>query len=316
MVCNGATVLSRRTLLTGLTALAGITQRAAAETPFALREIAPGIHVHLPKPALVAAANQGDIANLGLIVGDAACAVVDTGGSIAVGEKFHQAIAVITSKPVRYVINTHTHPDHLFGNAAFQGAGTEFVGHHNLPRALASRQEHYLVSFRQQLGESLMANFRFVPPTVLVQDEMILDLGNRRIVLRAWPAAHTDCDLTVFDEATKTLFTGDLVFREHVPVVDATLLGWLQVMDGLSAIKANLMIPGHGAPDETWPDGLLAQRAYFESLASDLRKDIQEGVGMSEAIETAAASERGNWQLFDEYNGRNASEAFKELEWE
>ena len=307
---------TRRTLLLVFAGLAGGTRIAQGEAFFRFSELAPGIRVHVPRPALVAKANQGDIANLGLVIGDEACAVIDTGGSPAIGEKFHAAIAAVTGKPVKYVINTHTHPDHLFGNIAFAGKDVTFVGHRNLPRAIASRQEYYLVSFRRQLGEELMAGMRFVAPTLLVEDELTLDLGNRRLVLKAWPPAHTDCDLTVYDQTTGTLFTGDLVFREHIPVLDGTILGWLKVMDGLASMKATLAVPGHGAPDDTWPAALDAQRTYFERLAADLRQDIKDGINLSRAIEAAAANERRNWALFDEYNGRNASQAYKELEWE
>jgi quinoprotein relay system zinc metallohydrolase 2 len=309
-------MVTRRALLSGVVGLALQAHATRGETPFILSEAAPGIRVHVPLPALVARANEGDIANLSVIIGSEACAVVDTGGSPAVGTRFRKAIAALTTKPIKYVINTHTHPDHIFGNMAFQADGVIFVGHHNLPRALASRAEHYLTSYRKQLGDGLMAGFRFVPPTLLVEDELALDLGGRNIRLKAWPPAHTDCDLTVFDETTETFFTGDLIFREHVPVLDGSLLGWLKVMDGLAGIKAKRAIPGHGTPDPAWPRSLAAHRSYFETLAADLRKDIRLGVPLAKAAQTAAAAETRNWQLFDDYNGRNASQAYRELEWE
>jgi quinoprotein relay system zinc metallohydrolase 2 len=289
---------------------------AGAGAPLALSEFAPGIHVHIPKPALVAAANQGDIANLAVIIGHEACLAVDSGGSPEVGRRFRAAIASVTDKPVRYVVNTHTHPDHLFGNQAFLGDSPIILGHRNLPRALASRMDHYLTSFRTQLGPELMAGFEFVMPTQLIEAEAAIDLGGRRIELTAWPPAHTDCDLTVFDETTRTLFTGDLVFRRHVPVLDGSLRGWLEVMDALVAYKALRAVPGHGPPDTEWPRSLEAQRDYFRALADDLRGAIRRGTPLGQSIETAASGERGKWELFDAYNGRNASQAYRELEWE
>jgi glyoxylase-like metal-dependent hydrolase (beta-lactamase superfamily II) len=151
---------------------------------------------------------------------------------------------------------------------------------------------------------------------LLVEDEMPLDLGGRRLLLKAWPPAHTDCDLTVMDEATGTLFTGDLVFRNHVPVLDGTILGWIKVLKNLARVNARRAVPGHGPVDNDWPVSLRPQLHYLEQLVSDLRVDIRKGTGLADAARNAAASERASWQLFDDYNGRNAAQAFRELEWE
>jgi quinoprotein relay system zinc metallohydrolase 2 len=308
--------ISRRSVLYTLAGLGFAAAPAAADNTFTLEEFAPGVFIHVPRPALVSKANQGDIANLGIVIGGEAIAVIDTGGSPAIGRKFLAAVQAVSAKPIRYVINTHVHPDHIFGNVAFEGLGAVFAGHKNLPRAIAGTQQHYLASYQEQMGPELMADMQFVVPTLLVEEETTIDLGNRQLTLKAWPAAHTDSDLTVYDEASRTIFTGDLLFRQHIPVLDGSLKGWIEVMDGLGRIPAERVVPGHGRAGEPWPDALRPQRAYFERLEADLRNDIEKGQSLGEAIKTAGASERGNWELFDDYNPRNASQAFKELEWE
>ncbi|MBA8881433.1 quinoprotein relay system zinc metallohydrolase 2 [Phyllobacterium myrsinacearum] len=284
--------------------------------PLPVKQVADGVFAFAGAPAMMTRQNEGEICNVGFIIGDDSVAVIDSGGSVVEGKALIGAIRAKTDRPVRYLINTHMHPDHLFGNAAFKSSGATVVGHHNLPRALESRGTYYLQSYREAMGDDLMADIRIVPPTKLITDEEDLDIGNRKLTLRAWKAAHTDNDLSVFDHKTGVLFTGDLCFIDHLPTIDGSLLGWIAQLDILNGIKAKFAVPGHGAVPSPWPQALEAERRYFDVLASDIRRAIADGVPMTNAVKSAAQRERANWKLFDEYNQRNAIAAFAELEWE
>lgn len=286
-----------------------------AAPAFALAEIAPGVHAHQGQTALMTKENQGDIANLGAIVGDDAVAIIDTGGSLTLGRAFLATLRAKTNKPIRYVINTHAHPDHVFGNGAFVETGATFVGHRNLPRALAARGDHYVSAFRAIMGDAL-DGVTIVPPTLTVDTQTTLDLGNRRLTLQAWRTAHSEADLTILDETSGTLFAGDLLFLQHVPVVDGSLLGFLDVADRLAAIKATRVVPGHGPMVAAWPAALENERAYLTRLTADLRKAIKQGESVGAAAKSAGDEERDKWTLFDDYNARNATAGFAELEWE
>jgi quinoprotein relay system zinc metallohydrolase 2 len=289
---------------------------AADALAFDVTEVAPGVFVHQGEVALASAFNRGDIANIGFIIGDEAVAVIDTGGSAAVGADLLEAIGQQTDKPVRYVINTHVHPDHVFGNAAFESLGATFVGSAALPDAMAARAEHYLASNRDLLGPDLAEGSELISPSLVVNGSLTLDLGGRELELRGWKTAHTDSDLTVFDPSSRTLFAGDLVFLEHVPAIDGSLTGWLEALDDLGAIPAERVVPGHGPASAPWPQALDPQRRYLKAVASGVRDLIAEGARIEDAPALVAPEEGGQWKLFDAFHPRNVTAAFAELEWE
>lgn len=304
------------TLMLASGALALVARGQQPIEPLAVTEVAPGVFVHIGAIALMTKDNAGDIGNLGFVVGSDSVAVIDTGGSVREGHKLFAAIRARTATPIRYVINTHMHPDHVFGNAAFEGLGALFLGHRNLPRALTARGQFYLDNYRRLLGPEVMAGVKIIPPTQLVADDIKLDLGGRVLSLKAWEAAHTDNDLTARDEESGVLFAGDLLFTRHVPVLDGSIVGWLAAMDELAGMSARLVVPGHGDVSEHWPAVLQAQRRYLEGLRRDIRGLIARGVPLASAAQRAGQNEKDRWALFDEYNARNATAAFAELEWE
>jgi len=279
-------------------------------------EAAPGVFVHRGIVSDAAAGNSGDVANVGFVVGETAVAVIDSGGSRKVAESIYRAVREQTPLPIRYVILTHMHPDHVLGASVFAQAGAEVVGHANLPRALQDRQETYLTNFGRLIGAADFLGTQVVMPDSAVDQADQLDLGNRILVLRAWPNAHTGTDLTVGDPATGILFTGDLMFDEHAPALDGSVLGWREVLVKMQALPYRQIVPGHGGPLLDWPQSAATLKVYLDVLIDDTRAAIARGDTLGQAVEIIAQSQSGRWTLFDLFNPRNATVAFTELEWE
>ena len=299
-----------------LIVLCGFLQSVwAGSAGLPVEEIAPGVFVHQGAHEEFGDHYHGDIANIGFIIGDDAVAVIDSGGSYLVGMALREAIRARTQKPIRYVINTHVHSDHIFGNAAFEQDNVEFIGHVQLPRAMRSRAETYEANLKTMLGDAA-AGSRIVVSTHTVTSERVIDLGNRRLLLKAWSIAHTDHDLSVMDERTRSWWLGDLLFVDRTPSIDGDVPGWLSVMDALSDVPAARAIPGHGPIVTDKNASLAKQRQYLQTLLNDLKQSIAEGKSMQASIESAARSERGQWKLFDSANRRNATMLYPKLEWD
>ena len=305
----------RRSAVLAAAAVLGTTAGRAETAALPVTEIASGIFVHNGVHEEASAANEDAIANIGFMIGDEAVAVIDPGGSFAEGSALRAAIRTRTDQPIRYVILTHVHPDHIFGAAAFRDDHPDFVGHAKLPGALAQRGDYYVRRLHSALGDEASGT-EIVVPTVLVSDRLDLDLGHRRLTLRAHGPAHTDNDLTIFDQKTRTLWLADLLFVDRIPVIDGSLVGWLKQLDELTAIPADRAVPGHGPVSMAWPAAAEPERRYLAAVARDTREAIKTGIGIANAYQHVANSERGNWLLFDEYHPRNVTTSYKELEWE
>jgi quinoprotein relay system zinc metallohydrolase 2 len=289
---------------------------AEAMKPFVAEQAAPGVYVVVGPYALATKQNAGQISNSTFILGKDAIAVIDTGGSYVAGQRLRATIRQISDLPIRYVILTHDHPDHVFGAAAFLGDNAVFIGHKNLPDALKTHAEDYLRHARKDFGEAAFAGTRVVSPSVLVDAPQTIDLGGRPLKLESWPPAHTNCDLTVLDETTGTWVMGDLIFSGHVPALDGNINGWIATLQRLEQRPAARIVPGHGPASLPWPDAAKPLEAYLTVLRGDIRASIKAGETMQEASGKAAQSQRNDWALFDEFNTRNAIAAYHELEWE
>lgn len=302
-------------LRAGLAALIILSSQSVAGESLNLTEVAPGVYVHPGVHELPDSKNHGEIANIGFIVGDRCVAVIDSGGSPRQGEALKAAIGATTKVPVCYVINTHVHPDHIFGNIAFKQPGVSFIGHYKLAQAMAMRGPYYLETAERDMGIALK-KADIVPPDRAVQPTLELDLGGRRLTLTAYATAHTDDDLSVFDDKTRTLWLADLLFMGHLPVVDGSLNGWINVLEQLKTIEAQRAIPGHGPVTADWPAAVEAQMHYLQMLRNEIRAFLKEGKTMEQALASVGQSARNDWRLFEEFHKRNISTAFAELEWE
>ena len=223
-------------------------------------------------------------------------AVIDSGGTPQLGPALAAASSAAPAFPL--LRDQHARPPRpRAGHAAFAAPGTRFVGSSKFNAAMAARAP-----------TSCGAGARFrhhghagaiVYATISVDETLELDLGDRRVVVQAWPTSHTDNDLTVHDPATRTLFTSDLLFVQHIPVLDGKLRGWLATLQQLAHIEADLIVPGHGPTRRAGPDAWAPQQAYLETLAARNPRGTQVRNTLSQLSTASAPEAASRWQLVE-----------------
>ncbi|HEX4584262.1 MAG TPA: quinoprotein relay system zinc metallohydrolase 2 [Burkholderiaceae bacterium] len=297
-------------------ALGGLCAMAEPVEPLAVSRVGDGAYVFYGAQEDTSAGNQGAIANVGFVVGDRCVAVIDTGGSPNEGARLRAAVRAATDRPVCAVINTHMHPDHVYGNSAFVPDDPQFIGHVHLGPALTARGTSYARALQRALGEQAGDGHLVLPTrSVAPGQPLSLDLGGRMLIVRAWRTAHTDNDLTVYDQRTGTLWAGDLLFAQRIPSLDGSVTGWLAVMDEIEQTNPRRVIPGHG-PSDDWRAAMAAQRRYLKALADGTRAAIRAHHPIGQAMQEVGLAEHDRWLLFDGYHRRNIAAAYAELEWE
>ena len=248
-------------------------------------EIAPGVHVFHGTQEGYLARNGGNIVNTGFIVGARGVLAVDTGPTRLYAEQMIAAIRRVTDKPIRIAVVTHHHPDHSFGVRPFKRANARVLMH-PAGWALLERDGPALLQFMQTLlADRWTSGTEVSRPSGWLRREKTFDLGDRAVRVVPLAGGHTPGDVIVFDEATGTLFAGDLVFRGRAPSVPhADIPVWLAHLDTLAAMDWRRLVPGHG-PIVTDPSELAEMRDYLKYLEAFAQRAADEGQTLAETLE-------------------------------
>lgn len=219
-------------------------------------------------------------ANAGIVIGRDGVLVVDTLISAKEGERFLADIRKVTTKPIRYVVNTHTHLDHAFGNGVFARLGATIISHDADRESLAKNGADTLKhAANYGLKPEDMAGTEIVVPTVSFSDRLTIDLGGEEVRLIRTAPSHTAGSLVVSVPSKKLLFSGDILFTDFHPfLADGDIPGWVGTIDTLLAMDVERIVPGHG-PLSTKKD-LREMREYlllFDSKARELAAAGKDG---------------------------------------
>ncbi|MBX3634273.1 MAG: MBL fold metallo-hydrolase [Rubrivivax sp.] len=283
-----------QTLVRALALWLGLVAAAAAQ-PVQPEQVAPGVWMVQGVSALGSPTNRNFISNAAFVVTGDGVVVVDALGSPALAQELVAAIRRITPAPIRHVVVTHYHADHIYGLQVFKDLGAEIVAHRDGRGYLQSETAALrLQASREELAPWVDAKTRLVPADRWIAETTRFTVGGVEFVLQPAGPAHTAEDLVVFLPRQRVLIAGDLVFRGRIPFVGQADSGrWIEALDRLIGFDATLIVPGHGPVSSSATADLQLTRDYLLHL----RRTMGDAARNLEPFEEAYA--QADWSRFE-----------------
>jgi cyclase len=293
-----------------LLCLTGATRaQEPAEPPFTLKQVGQSAWAAISNPKAKAPAGS----NAGFLIGDDGVAVIDTLASTEAANQLLAEIRKLTKLPVKFVINTHYHPDHVAGNRIFVDAGAVVLAQRNV-RAWIHTEP--LKFFGNDIKPEQKAFIEALAPPTVVYDQVVdLYLGSREIHVRSVPG-HTGGDSVVLVPDAKTAFAGDLFWHNTLPnMIDASTKPWIDTLSTLAKTEAGYtFVPGHG--DVGNAQDVAAFRDYLatlQKLVAEAQAQGKSGSALVEAILPTLTEKYGQWDFFKYFAQPNILETDAEM---
>ena len=223
--------------------------------------------------------------NVGVVVGDRATLVVDTGLGPRNGARIAQLVGKISTNQRLYLTTTHFHPEHAAGEPGFP-PGTILIRDAVQQKDMRQHGQEMIDFFsgRSAQNKELLAGVRLRDPDMVFDKEATLDLGGVTARLMWLGEAHTKGDELIFVEPDRTLISGDVVQNKVVPGIfreGGTPASWLAVLDQIAPLHVAQVLPDHSAPG---PGSLVdAERAFIAGVQTRALALKRQGVSAQDA---------------------------------
>ena len=292
--------------------------RAADDIALIPQRISEHVWFFQGATGVASAANKGFMSNAGFVVTNDGVVVFDALGTPALGRAMVAAISTVTRAPIRRVIVSHYHADHIYGLQALKAAGAEIWAHRKAEIYLASDvAQSRLAQRRAELYPWVIDTSRIVPPDVWIDGDTEFRFGGLTFQIIYSGGAHSPEDIMMFVVEDRVLFAGDLLFAGRVPFVgNGDSRGWLSAMGKMIAVNALVVIPGHGPPSTDVARDLATTRDYLSYLREQMGRGVKDFVPFDEAYAKTDWSRFSALPAFAEANRINAYGTYLQMEQE
>jgi glyoxylase-like metal-dependent hydrolase (beta-lactamase superfamily II) len=264
----------------------------------------------------IATDNEGFISNAGFVITGDGVVVFDALGTPSLANTLVSKIRELTEQPIRKVIVSHYHADHIYGLQVFEEIGAEISAPEGAQKYLQSEAAKERLEERQfSLEPWVNENTRLILPDVTVSKSTTFTMGDVTFTINYMGKAHSDGDLSMLVEPDRVLFSGDIIFEGRVPFVgSADTKNWLETLTRLETGGLTALIPGHG-PASTRPDKTIAlTRVYLAYLREVMGAAVDEFQAFDEAYDEADWARFENLPAFEEANRTNAYQVYLSME--
>ncbi len=264
----------------------------------------------------IATDNEGFISNAGFVVTSKGVVVFDSLGTPSLAHKLVQKIRTVTEQPIKKVVVSHFHADHIYGLQVFEELGAEIIAPYGAQKYIRSDAAKERLEERQfSLDPWVNENTRLVLPDTTVEKSTHFTLGDLTFTINYMGKAHSDGDLTMLVEPDKVLFSGDIIFQGRIPFVgSADSKKWLETLTRLETEGLTALVPGHG-PASTDPKNTISlTRRYLAHLRKVMGAGIEELTPFDEVYADADWSEFKDLPAFEEGNRINAYQVYLSME--
>lgn len=270
----------------------------------------------LGEAGAASSANEGFMSNAGFVVTNNGVVVFDTLGTPVLGQKLLNAIKKITDQPIKLVIVSHYHADHIYGLQVFKDVGVEIWAHTRGQEYLHSEAAEKLMEERREaLFPWVDEKSRLVAADKWLGEETRFEMGGLHFELQHVGPAHAPDDMVMFVKEDSVLYAGDLIFIGRIPFVgDADSRSWLVAIDKVLAFKPKFMITGHGQASHTPVKDLIFTRDYLKYIRKVMGQAVTDFVPFAEAYDKADWSQYVNMPAFNDANRENAYNTFLLME--
>jgi glyoxylase-like metal-dependent hydrolase (beta-lactamase superfamily II) len=286
---------------------------SAYELPLSPKQITPEVTCFFGEPEAMNKTNNGNMVNTCYLDTAKGYVVIDSGSSYNYAASAYKKMQAIKPLPVTLVINTHVHDDHWLGNGFFTQMGVRVLGSDDFKVNADMREPT-----RMQTYISPEAYAKTVPtlPNEIITSDENLSIGDQILEFHfIKQRAHTAKDMVLFVPKAKVLFAGDLVFNDRVPSLKGgDVNGWIAALDELKSYGAKTIVGGHGY--RTDKDAMNVTYAYLSEMRSEIRKALDEGLGIEETIDRVKMPDFQSLHMYDSMHRGNVEAAYRTLEWE
>ena len=275
-------------------------------------KIAKNTYVLIGKKEFFTVRNGGNISNTAFIVTSDGVIVIDTGSSSKYGEQMIEAIKTITDKPIVKIVNTHHHPDHFLGNSAFKDV--EIVATKHTKNDISKNGDLYIGNL-MNLTYKWMEGTRVKAPNKELHElkDKYIKLGKHKLKL-IYLDGHTDSDIALYDEYTKTLFASDLIFYNRISATPhANIKNWISALEELRQVDYKILVPGHG-PISKEKEPFDQVKRYLIYLDKTLKDAADEGLSVFEILQLPKPKEFANLAMIEDEFERSVINLYPKYE--